>query len=143
MNAPVRSAGGGRKSNNLAVGDTSIKRATPPEDLLDENAQNCWKMNAKLLIERGSYAQEDALLLLAYCNAFSMMLRCDKELAGGFTVDSAMGGLKKHPLVNVRNDAVSQMTRLGSLLGLNPMSRVRFLQGGGDDNEPGNEFDDF
>ena len=54
-----------------------------------------------------------------------------------------MGGLKKHPLVNVRNDAVSQMTRLGSLLGLNPMSRVRFLQGGGDDNEPGNEFDDF
>jgi P27 family predicted phage terminase small subunit len=143
MSATVRAPGAGKKQTNLAVGDESIKRAVPPAELMDEKAKECWKENSKILIDRNTFSREDAILLLSYCNAFAMMLKCDVELAGSFTTESGMGGLKKHPLVNVRNDAFNQLVRAGSLLGLNPLSRARFLQGesgGGDDS---GEFDDF
>jgi P27 family predicted phage terminase small subunit len=143
MVAVSRAPGGGKKASNLAVGDADIKLARAPDNLIDQVAKDCWKENARILIERSTYSREDAILLLGYCNAFSMMLQCDVELAGVYTVSSATGGLKKHPLINVRNDAVNQLVRLGSLLGLNPMSRARFM--GSDKNGPkdGNEFDEF
>ncbi|WP_456310434.1 P27 family phage terminase small subunit [Serratia proteamaculans] len=50
-------------------------------------------------------------------------------------------GLKKHPAVSVRNDCVSQLARLGSLLGLDPLSRIRMTGGGGQEEE--NEFNEF
>ncbi|AIY65188.1 phage terminase small subunit P27 family [Pseudoalteromonas piratica] len=138
----VRSPGAGRAKGDLAVGDAEIKRVAPPPELINEMAKECWKTNSKILIKRNSYAQEDAILLLAYCNAFAMMLQCDQELAGTYWTESGQGGLKKHPLVNVRNDAISQLTRTGSLLGLNPMSRARMLSGGKSEDEE-NEFDEF
>ncbi|HEN3355827.1 TPA: P27 family phage terminase small subunit [Yersinia enterocolitica] len=52
------------------------------------------------------------------------------------------GGLKKHPAVAVRNDCVSQLARLGSLLGLDPLSRIR-MTGGSSPEEEENEFDEF
>lgn len=54
-----------------------------------------------------------------------------------------MGGLKKHPAVNVRNDSVSQIARLGSLLGLDPLSRIRMTSGRNAPDDDGNEFDEF
>ncbi|WP_210114121.1 P27 family phage terminase small subunit, partial [Salmonella enterica] len=59
------------------------------------------------------------------------------------TVSSEMGGEKKHPAVNVRNDSVSQLARLGSLLGLDPLSRIRMTSGKNDPDDEGNEFDEF
>ncbi|NQY65519.1 MAG: phage terminase small subunit P27 family [Alteromonadaceae bacterium] len=139
----VRSPGAGKKVSNLAVGDESIRYVRPPDELIDQHAIDCWKTNAKLLIRRGCFAAEDVILLLSYCNAHAMMLKCDVELAGNFITEAGSGGIKKHPLVNVRNDAFTQITRAGSLLGLNPMSRVRFMNGGSDSDDDGNEFDGF
>jgi P27 family predicted phage terminase small subunit len=68
-----------------------------------------WKTQSKILIDRGVFELEDAPLLLAYCNAFHLMLEAEKLLASGLTSESEMGGLKKHPAVNVRNDSVSQL----------------------------------
>ncbi|OYJ01418.1 hypothetical protein CI741_06890 [Klebsiella pneumoniae subsp. pneumoniae] len=45
--------------------------------------------------------------------------------------------------VNVRNDSVSQLARLGSLLGLDPLSRLRMTSGQKDPDDDGNEFDEF
>ncbi len=143
MTDTIRAPGGGSKSSNLAVGDENIKLVRPPKELLDDFAKECWRENSKILIDRKTYSREDAILLMSYCNAFSMMLQCDTELAGIYWTESGQGGLKKHPLVNVRNDAVGQLLRLGSMLGLNPMSRARFLNGGNGGDESGNEFDDF
>lgn len=55
---------------------------------------------------------------------------------------SGSGGLKKHPAVAVRNDSVSQIARLGSLLGLDPLSRMRST-GAKEKDDDGNEFDEF
>lgn len=86
---------------------------------------------------------EDAPILLAYCNAFHLMLEAENIIAkDGLTVSSEMGG-EKHPTINVRNDSVSQLARLGSLLGLDPLSRIRMTSGKNDPDDEGNEFDEF
>ncbi len=140
----VRSPGAGGKPNNLAVGDDSIKLVRPPAELINQHAIDCWKINSKILIKRGTYAQEDASLLLQYCNALAMTIICDAEiLALGATVEAGSGGLKLNPSVTAKNLYFGQLTRAGSLLGLNPMSRTRFTNGNSDPNDEGNEFDEF
>ena len=62
--------------------------------------------------------------------------------SGGITEMSGSGGLKKHPAVAVRNDSISQIARLGSLLGLDPLSRMRST-GAKDKDDDGTEFDEF
>ncbi|MDU6924013.1 phage terminase small subunit P27 family [Franconibacter helveticus] len=141
--ANVRATGGGRKGNLPAKLKSSITRIAPPPELLSDVAVKIWKTQSKILIERGLLEPEDAPILLAYCNAFHLMIEADKMLAeDGLTDVGGTGGLKKHPAVNVRNDCVAQLARLGSLLGLDPLSRVR-MQGGGRDDDEDNEFDEF
>ena len=119
MGSAVRSSGGGRK-RNLPTGQTSkLTRIAPPPELMGDVAIRLWKTQSKILIERGVFEVEDAPILLAYCNAFHLMIEAEKVIAKeGLTVSSEMGGEKKHPAINVRNDSVSQVARLGSLLGL-------------------------
>lgn len=147
MSAPIRAAGGGRKNKTAltAVGDASLSRVAPPPELRDKNAIAIWKSQSKLMIQRGTLAREDLALLLAYCNTFSYMLAADAEItAHGFYCTTADGGLKKHPAVNIRHHAVSQLKMLGSMLGLDPLSRSRVIGGGATKpNEDGNPFDEF
>ncbi|ELU16552.1 hypothetical protein CAPTEDRAFT_121710 [Capitella teleta] len=147
MSAPVRSAGGGRKSKDSlkSVGDPTLTRVAPPDELRDEQAKRIWKTQSQLMIQRGTLASEDLPLLLTYCNTFSYMLEADKEITEHkFYTVTADGGLKKHPAVNVRNDMVSQLKMLGSMLGLDPLSRSRVVSGGANKpSEEGNEFDEF
>lgn len=147
MTAPVRSAGGGRKKKDalVSVGDQSLTRVSPPDELRDEFAVQIWKTQSKLMIDRGTLAREDLPILLAYCNSFSYMLEADRDItAHGFYTETGDGGQKKHPAVNVRNDAISQLKMLGSLLGLDPLSRSRVIGGGATKtDESVNEFDDF
>ncbi|RTY53649.1 phage terminase small subunit P27 family [Pantoea sp. YU22] len=142
--AAVRASGGGRKRNSTGTIKSTLTRIAPPPGLMSDVAVSLWKSQSKILIERDLFQPEDAPLLLAYCNAFHLMIEADKViLQDGFTDVGGTGGLKKHPAVNVRNDAVAQLARLGSLLGLDPLSRVRMTAPG--DNVPpeGNEFDEF
>ncbi|HIF6681419.1 TPA: phage terminase small subunit P27 family [Serratia marcescens] len=144
MSAVVRSSGAGRKPN-LPVGRKSkLTRIAPPSELMGDIAIRLWKTQSKILIERGFFELEDAPILLAYCNAFHLMVEAENVIAkDGLTVSSEMGGEKKHPAVNVRNDSVSQIARLGSLLGLDPLSRIRMTSGKKDPDDEGNEFDEF
>ncbi|GLS83231.1 phage terminase small subunit P27 family [Paraferrimonas haliotis] len=147
MSASVRASGGGRKSKQslVGVGDQSIQRVNPPDQLRDENAVVIWKQQSKLMIARGTLAREDLPLLMAYCNNFSIMLEADSEIAQrGFYSETAQGGLKTHPAVNIRKEAIAQMKSLGSLLGLDPLSRGRVLgTSGPKEGQQGNEFDEF
>lgn len=142
--ASVRASGGGRKKNLPANLKSSVTRIAPPVELLSDIAVKLWKSQSKILIERGLFEPEDAPILLAYCNAFHLMIEAEKMIAKeGFTDVGGTGGLKKHPAVNVRNDAVAQLARLSSLLGLDPLSRVRMMTAGGNDDDEENEFDEF
>ena len=143
MGVAVRSSGGGRKPNLPTGQKSKLTRIAPPSELMSEAAVRMWKTQSKILIERGVFEVEDAPILMAYCNAFHLMLEAEKLLTKSLTVESEMGGLKKHPAVNVRNDSVSQLARLGSLLGLDPLSRLRMTSGKNDPDDEGNEFDEF
>lgn len=144
--APVRASGGGRKRKTTTQHQSSLTRIAPPDDLIDATAVRIWKTQSKILIERGTFELEDAPLLIAYCNSFAYMLQAELEIAKqGMTVPTADGSIKKSPYVAVRNDCIAQLTRTGSLLGLDPLTRIRMLGGGNNDgeNNEGNEFDEF
>lgn len=152
MATGIRASGDGRRKNLPAKsGKSSITRIAPPDELMGEAAIKLWKTQSKILIERGTFELEDAPLLLAYCNTFQMMLTADQLIlnqakmdleSGGITEMSGSGGFKKHPAVAVRNDSISQIARLGSLLGLDPLSRMRNT-GAKNKDDDGTEFDEF
>lgn len=147
-NAPVRASGGGRKRRTHMKLQSSISRIAPPPELIDENAVRLWKSQSKILIERGTFEPEDAPLLLAYCNSFAYMITADLKITdwaaddGGMVVATSDGSIKKSPYVAARNDAVAQLSRLGSLLGLDPLTRLRMM-GAGDGGDQPSEDDDF
>lgn len=146
-NAPVRASGGGRKRKSLGTQKSSITRINPPDELMGDAARRIWKQQSKVLIERGTFEIEDAPLLQAYCNAWQLMLDAEIRIANeGLTVPTADGSEKMHPVVNVRDKSVQQLSRLGSLLGLDPLTRMRMLgagSGNGDGGEGENEFGGF
>lgn len=149
--APVRASGGGRKRKTTAKHKSSLTRIAPPDELIDETAVRIWKTQSKILIERGTFELEDAPLLVAYCNSFALMLKAELKITdwaaedGGMVVETADGSIKKNPHVGVRNDCIAQLTRTGSLLGLDPLTRLRMLGAGNNDgdSDEGNEFDEF
>ena len=149
-NAPVRASGGGRKAKTTAQHKSTLTRIAPPEELVNEVSIRIWKTQSKILIERGTFELEDAPLLVAYCNSFALMLEAEKKIMdtkaddGGMAIPTADGSWKKSPYVGVRNDCISQLTRTGSLLGLDPLTRIRMLGAGGSDLGDGStEFDRF
>lgn len=149
-NAPVRASGGGRKPKTTSQHQSSLTRIAPPDELVDDTAIRIWKTQSKILIERGTFELEDAPLLVAYCNSFAMMLEAEKKIMdkaaddGGMAIPTADGSWKKSPYVGVRNDCISQLTRTGSLLGLDPLTRIRMLGAGNNgSDEGGSEFDEF
>lgn len=149
-NAPVRASGGGRKSKTTLQHKSTLTRIAPPDELVNETAIRIWKSQSKILIERGTFELEDAPLLVAYCNSFALMLEAEKKIMdfkaddGGMAIPTADGSWKKSPYVGVRNDCISQLTRTGSLLGLDPLTRIRMLGAGNNGkDEGGTEFDEF
>lgn len=145
----VRAAGGGRKGGkNLlpsAPANEVMTKAPPPDELRDDNAVAIWHTQASVLIGRKILTVDHLPLLMAYCNSFSLYLEAEQAISvGGLTVYSAKGGPKKNPVVNVRQDALSAMVRIGSLLGLDPLSMRRMTGGGsGDKDGNENEFSEF
>lgn len=145
----ARAAGAGRKKGdgqNLPAAPESeqIKDAPPPEDLRDDNARRLWVSQASVLIARGVLARGDLETLQAYCNSYSMYIQAEKQIStDGLTVVSATGGLKKHPAINARQDALAMAIRTGSLLGLDPLSRTKLMGGGAGTGSGENEFNEF
>lgn len=131
----VRAVGGGRKSgvDLPAATDEQLLRKVPkaPDELIDQNAILIWKTQARVLIDRKILTEDHLPLLLAYCNSFALMLQAEALLKCGI-IANTKEGIKKHPAMNVRQDAISSLVRIGSLLGLDPTSYRRMMGGGGD-----------
>lgn len=145
-NAPVRASGGGRKRKTTTQHKSSLTRINPPAELVGPHAVNMWKQQSKILIERGTFEVEDAPLLQAYCNAFQRMLEADIRInTEGLTVSTADGSTKMNPVINAHSKYAQQFSRFGSLLGLDPLTRLRMMggEGGSGDGDEGNEFDGY
>ena len=82
--------------------------------------------------------------MLAYCDSFALYLTAKKMIKEDGITTPTESGIKKHPAVAVRQDALSTLVRVGSLLGLDPTSYRRLMGGGGGgDPEGDNEFRTF
>lgn len=145
----VRAAGagrpGGKKTLPAAPAHEALVKIDPPDELRDENALAIWQTQSRVLMDRKLLTIDHGPLLLAYCNSFSLYLEAEQAISReGLTVFSAKGGPKKNPSVNVRQDALASMVRIGSLLGLDPLS-IRRMTGGGSGDKDGNEneFSEF
>ncbi|ELI5395215.1 phage terminase small subunit P27 family [Vibrio alginolyticus] len=145
----ARAAGGGRKGGKStlpsAPAHEALIKIDPPDELRDDNALAIWQTQSRVLMDRKILTIDHGPLLLAYCNSFSLYLQAELEVSReGLTVDTPMGGQKKNPSVNVRQDALASMVRIGSLLGLDPLS-IRRMTGGGSGSKDSdeNEFDEF
>ncbi|MFQ2255788.1 phage terminase small subunit P27 family [Aeromonas hydrophila] len=144
----TRAAGGGRKGGGdlpVAPSNQIIKRAPPvPPELHYPEAKLLWRSTTKTLIGRQQLTEDHLPLVLAYCNSFGLYLKAElMVLNEGITATTAEG-IKKHPAVAVRQDAISSLVRIGSLLGLDPTSYRRLMGGGGGGGPDGeNEFKDF
>ncbi|UPR55291.1 phage terminase small subunit P27 family (plasmid) [Vibrio cyclitrophicus] len=145
----ARAAGGGRKAgkNTLpsAPAHEALVKIDPPDQLRDESALAIWQTQSRVLMDRQLLTIDHGPLLLAYCNSFSLYLEAEQAISDeGLTVSSAKGGPKKNPSVNVRQDALASMVRIGSLLGLDPLSMRRMTGGSsGDKDGNENEFSEF
>ncbi|MCL1126720.1 phage terminase small subunit P27 family [Shewanella surugensis] len=144
----VRASGGGSKNKNakesITPANEKLTKIEPHSSLRDEYAIDIWNTQSEILIQRGVMTLADAAILLVYCNSFSLYLESELLITkDGITVVSPMGGEKKHPAVNVRQDALAAMLRTGSLLGLDPLSRTKLLGGGGGNGSGDNEFSEF
>lgn len=145
----VRATGGGRKGGKStlpsAPAHEALVKIDPPDELRDANALAIWQTQSRVLMDRKLLTIDHGPLLLAYCNSFSLYLEAEQAIIDeGLTVFSAKGGPKKNPSVNVRQDALASMVRIGSLLGLDPLS-IRRMTGGGSGDKDGNEneFSEF
>ena len=145
----TRAAGGGRPTGGdlpAVASDQLITRAPPvPEDLQDSApAAALWKQTIKILINRKQLTGDHLPLVLAYCDSFDLYLTAKKMIKEDGITTPAESGIKKHPAVAVRQDALSTLVRVGSLLGLDPTSYRRLMGGGGGgDPEGDNEFRTF
>lgn len=131
----TRAAGGGRKSAGTALtlppdATTEIQK---PKELRDGYAEQMWDTLIPVLRERHQLTVAVGPLLLAYCNSFSRMLEAEAMvMKQGLTVVGGSGGEKKHPALNAVQDAINAMARIGSLLGLDPLSYRRLAGPSGD-----------
>lgn len=145
---PPRASGAGRKpGSNLpaAVPDDQLLKKVPkaPDELMDDNSCLIWKSQARVLIDRKVLTEDLLPLLLAYCNSFSIMLKADAMILKDGLISYGELGEKKHPALNARADAISALVRIGSLLGLDPMSHRRLVGGSNSEGGSGGEWSEF
>jgi P27 family predicted phage terminase small subunit len=64
--------------------------------------------------------------MASLCQAVADFRAAVEEIrADGMTVSTAMGGLKAHPCITMRNDAARRIALFGALFGMDPSSRSR------------------
>lgn len=147
MPASRRAAGGGRRKKSVAAPPANTRKRSsviaPPKELIGDQALEMWFAQSQELTKRGALTVGAAPLLLIYCNSFHLMLDADQRIVeDGLTVPSGETGIKAHPTFATRNQLVTQIARIGSLLGLDPLSTLRSSPAKPGEQEA-NEFDRF
>lgn len=118
------------KEENLFDEDDIIK---PPldtknftmKDLLNEIGQDEFDRVVELLKENGTYKEQDRGLVLAYAVSYQKYVYSTIASAKmDDTTSDQFGNLKTHPYFTVSDKCLTQMTKIGSILGIGIRSRI-------------------
>lgn len=119
---------------------TKITKVDPPEWLPDLAVQ-MWQTVVPELLAQRVLCLTDLHNVEAFCMAYSRWREAELQVTlNGITVINPSGSLVKNPALTVVNEAKKQMVQFGSLLGLDPSSRVRLT--GGKQGKKQNSFSD-
>ena len=130
------------RSRNANIPKFSELLDIEPPSYMDnmKYASMIWRSVVPELLENELLKITDIHNLEVFCTAYETYRMCQIEVAkDGVTVEGASGSLVKNPALTALNEAVRQMATFGSLLGLDPTSRLR-LTGAAKDNTPSNPF---
>lgn len=122
---------GGRKLNTSEPQASGLPVC--PDDCLDDIGQREWRRVVPLLAEMGILGAVDQGVLAGYCSSYSSWVRAQRAIAklGWHQVMKRDGAMVPLPLVRMAAQAVDQMRKLASELGMTPSSRSRLTGSSG------------
>ena len=118
---------GKRKLNKDEPQFSEFDEHTPPPDDLDENGKTMWVFVLKELIPQKVLLKTD---LQTVAN--------NRDIEKFGSVIESDAGIKRNPAFTTLKEAMADMAKFGSLLGLDPSSRTRLV--GNADNKIENPF---
>ena len=109
--------------NEMQVPTTNSIQAP---DILGDLAQKEWLKQTGILSGLGMLADADQASLIAYCAEVETYLECRALIKKeGLLIAGQMGGMVKHPLIQVANTARDAFIKIGTLFGFNPVARMK------------------
>lgn len=129
---------GKRKLNeNELVSEQLTIDTLPPDDLNDDGV-TMWHFVLKELCPQGIVLKTDLETVANYCIAYQNRKAANADIKKfGGTIETE-SGLKRNPAYTTLKEALADMAKFGSLLGLDPSSRSRLM--GNADNQSSNPF---
>lgn len=125
----------GRKPANIEKADVPYVCGRAPS-WFSKEARLEWSRCAPLLNERKILTQADLGSFEAYCVAAGLVRQMEAVIQReGHVTETARGGLRAHPAVQIQSDATTRARLLASELGLTPISRSRPAMQSSDDDE--------
>jgi P27 family predicted phage terminase small subunit len=106
---------------------SAVRVPVPPATLVDPVARQCWDEVARVMVAKNIYDDDCAHMLEAFCVQRARFLDADAKVRekGQIHLSKARGQPMHNPWLSVSNAAFSHMVKLGSELGLTPVSRQR------------------
>lgn len=111
----------------------NLSEPKPPEGIpempehLDDEAQREWNRISAALNSLGLLTTVDRAALAAYCVAWSMWVRAEKEMQQHSIVDMSQGVPRLSPWWSVAKDSLDRMRAFLIEFGLSPASRSRIV----------------
>lgn len=100
--------------------------APKPPSWLDRGAKKEWRRVAPLLEEMGLLTHLDQTALAVYCQSYSQLVECEKQLQGEeMTYTTPSGQQKPNPLIAIIRDLRVTIRQYLAEFGLSPSARDR------------------
>ena len=129
---------GKRKLNENEPHFSELDENTAPPDDLDENGQIMWAFVLKELVPQKVLLKTDLQTVANYCIAYQNRKKANQDIEKHGSVIVTDSGIKRNPAYTTLKEAMADMAKFGSLLGLDPSSRSRLM--GNADNQVTNPF---
>lgn len=119
----------GKRELNLNEPDfTPVVTHIEPPEWLSELAVDMWHRVLPELLKEEVLKVTDLHNVEVFCAAYARWRQSEIEVeALGMVVEGSKGGYVKNPALSAGNEAVQQMIRVGSALGLDPSSRSALI----------------
>lgn len=120
-----------------------ITKVPKPEIWLSDKGKINFKLISKMLIDKSMLYNSDVHLLAIMAEEMATYEMACRELktAASYTQISPKGYEMQSPWVAIRNQSQANICRIGSLFGLDPLSREKF--GGNKQKEVKNPFENL